>query len=232
MNFTLSQVKKLIADQKLILSHNGKQWELSFEQESEYKFSALGAGTGKHVFRIQHVTASLDWVLCFPTFPDKRDAERDLRKEMDILQRLGQAGVAVPVPFRDGAAGQADLIRFELSNMDSGFEGHTFGFFLQYLDLKERYVEMAKKGANKHARGDWLQRMIDTHKPDSLQNISVTKTSFHKILNAWTAEVWGDFQVVYDRKTGELMVIDPNDETKAASDTTSILEQWEKYLGQ
>lgn len=230
MHLTLDQVKAIIEGQPLVLSQENRNWQLKFDRQSEYGFSGLGAGTGKHVFRIRKGQENLDWVFCFPAWPNSRNAQRDIKQEVEILERLGKEGVVVPIPFQDGKVGAADIVGFTLSNTDSGFHGETSGFFLEYLDLRGRYVEMPKKGADKEARGKWLQEVIERYKPGSTKHLHATRRTFSKIRNAWDIKKWGDFQVLYDRSTGELVVIDPNNETTSAKDTEYILEKWEEDL--
>ncbi|KAM4066458.1 hypothetical protein HRG_000557 [Hirsutella rhossiliensis] len=231
MALSLSQIKAVVERRKLHMKREekSKKWVLSLEEKSEYRFSALGAGTGKHVFRVHDGTSDLNWVFCFATFPGNKNTEQDIKAEMEILLRLGKEDVVVPSPFRKGEEGMAGFVEFKLDNPDADFNGTTYGFFLEYLDLDKRYVEMVKKGADKNARGKWLQQTIDANMI-SKQNINTTKRSFQKIRSAWLTKQWGDFQTVYDRTTGALMVIDPNNDTTSKDVTEFILEQWKIYL--
>ncbi|KAM4057651.1 hypothetical protein HRG_009283 [Hirsutella rhossiliensis] len=233
---TLSELQTAFNGKTLDLSRDeaNKKWILHFNPTSDYTLATLGNGTGKLLFRVVHHGSATDWVFCIRVQRDDADAaKKELRTEMEILQRLGKAGVPVPGPFREGQP--PHFVSCEVTNFDDEDPKpkKSWGFFLQFTDMQRgsgRFVEMKKvENPTTADRGQWLRMTMETENPGP-ELKERTKRSLGRIREAWKAEQWGDFQAAYDRETGELMVFDPYDVLSNADQTTSILEEWAKYL--
>jgi len=224
----INTIQKTIQGQRLdrILPHGSKIWTLSFHDSSKSNgvtFSFLGAGANKMVFRILiHGTPSA-WVLCFQGNEgmNPKDARNDFEGEIDTLVRLGKRGVPVPAPFPTDAPSPNFLFQFEVANHDSGFDGNVFAFIIKFLDLKSRYLEMDKKEKDP---GGFMRKCLRAE--NAHKNLTTTVKCFMAIEEAWKAQPWGDFQVLYDLVDGTLMVFDPMPKTLEPEKINKVLAEW------
>jgi hypothetical protein len=218
------------APMALKLIEGTKKWTLEFPKAGDLSFSFLGGGTNKLVFRVSQTNKPTDWVVGFQSIPGYRTGKKDITDEIDILQRLCKKDVVVPRPFNGTSETTELLITFYLDNYDyGGSPGLVYGFVEEYYDLESisnpsgRFVEMKKKdGELSH----WLQNIFNKYKPNK-DSLHRTDKTLKLTRQAWNTKKWGDFQVIYDKQTGTLIVFDPNNELGNVAATEAILKQWE-----
>jgi len=218
---------------------NGKviDWTLSFQNPSESQgltFKYLGAGSNKMVAQV-YKTSALPWVLCWQSNERYQGAYRDFKDEVETLQRLGKPdgtlrGCRVPLPFPVPGEPVNELFQFNVDNWESGDVADVWAFVIEFLDMANRYIEYKKKEGD--LAGFLEKKCFAPNRAEAKKHVKSTRDTFDAIVRKWKQKTWGDFQVLYDKQTGELVVFDPlSDSTPTAeADVTKALAQWEKDI--
>jgi hypothetical protein len=124
------------------------------------------------------------------------------KEEVDTLQALGLRGLRVPKPFDNGA--QAEY-RFAITVYNDGEEPKVPAFFQEFMS-RDEFVEMTK--TTPRERDEFAKHHIVTggRVPATIE---ATITDLKKIQAELNSAPWGDFQVMYEKRTGRLIVFDP-----------------------
>lgn len=181
-------------------------------------FDWLGAGTNKIAVRV----AGTPWVLLFGK-NSGQVVKHTFKEEVETLRALGIRGLRVPAPFTAGA--QAVY----LFNIVLTFDGEqpTVPAFLQGYMSSDQYVEMKKKTPKQ--RDDFARTaiVIGGRVPATigatLADLTLIREQFH-------ASPWGDFQVMYNKFTGELTVFDPLPNDPNAEAYLHSIDTWLKDI--
>ncbi|MGA7339703.1 MAG: hypothetical protein WBE72_02905 [Terracidiphilus sp.] len=175
-------------------------------------FTSLGTGSMKRVVRI----VGHDWVLAIAG--DSDAAEADMLGEVKTLQLLGTAGVKVPMPFTE-ASPQDLLFKLTIHNQDMG--EMEIPCFLQEFLPRTAWVEMVKlEGAPGFAKSTMVtDGIVPGH-------IGTTVTRLAKILDQMKVTEWGDFQIMYNKIDGEVVVFDPLPANTSGKSFIPLVEGW------
>lgn len=193
--------------------YNEDSISLQLIGDNNVGFRYLGAGSNKIAM---HITGT-SWVLLFGN-PARNIARSniDIAGEINTLRRLSDAGVPVPGPF-DSLGAMDPLFRINLTVADQ-----PICAFLQiYMPATAgRWAEMTKRGG--------METFAATQIVPGGQ-VSVTTGDTLDCLNKIRAEMaanpWNDFQVMYNRQNGKVVVFDP---MEFVNDTHRIQVQAEK----
>ncbi len=176
-----------------------KSWSIAMDGQGvdPLTFTALGQGTNKLVCRID----GHPWVMAFGW--SGRALERtSFKEEVDTLEALGFRGVNVPAPFLGGV--HADFV-FSITTYDDGNEVVVPAFLQEYLNFAD-FDEMPKKVPAE--RDNWAKVKIVPGNRVPL-TIEKTLTDINKIKDVFAVLPWGDFQVMYNKISGAILVFDP-----------------------
>jgi len=175
-------------------------------------FTSLGTGSMKRVVRI----VGQDWVLALAG--DSDAAEADMLGEVKTLQMLGVAGVKVPMPFTE-ARPEELLFKLTIQNQDMG--EMEVPVFLQEFLPRTAWVEMVKlEGAAGFAKSTMVtDGIVPGH-------IGTTVARLAKILDQMKIAEWGDFQIMYNKIDGEVVVFDPLPANTSGKSFIPLVEGW------
>lgn len=175
-------------------------------------FTSLGTGSMKRVVRID----GHDWVLAIAG--DSDAAEEDMLGEVKTLQLLGLAGVKVPMPFTEGRPEDL-LFKLNVENQDMG--EMEIPVFLQQFLSRTSWVEMVKlEGAAGFAKSTMVPNgIVPGH-------IGTTVARLTKILDQLKIAEWGDFQIMYNKNDGEVVVFDPLPTNTSGKSFIPLVEGW------
>jgi hypothetical protein len=157
-----------------------------------------------------------DWVLAVAGDSDM--AEEDMLGEVKTLQLLGAAGVKVPMPFTEAAPDEL-LFKLVVQNQDMG--DMELPVFLQEFLPRTAWVEMVKlEGAAGFAKSTMVPGgVVPGH-------IGTTVTRLKKILEQLRVKEWGDFQIMYNKIDGEVVVFDPLPANTSGKSFIPLVEGW------
>jgi hypothetical protein len=177
-----------------------------------FTFTSLGTGSMKRVVRI----VGQDWVLAVAG--DSDAAEADMLGEVKTLQLLGTAGILVPMPFTEGRPEEL-LFKIRILNQDMG--EMDVPVFLQQFLPRTAWVEMVKlEGAATFAKTTMVtDGIVPGH-------IGTTVTRLAKILDQLKISEWGDFQIMYNKLDGEVVVFDPLPTNTSGKSFIPLVEGW------
>jgi hypothetical protein len=167
-------------------------------QNPPLTFTGLGYGSNKRVVAVDGDI----WVLAMAG--DAPTAVRDVIDEVTTLGLLAKRGIRVPAPFNEAVSPEDAIFKLKIHNLDSDATKEYPSFLQQFLSSLT-YVEMVKKeGPPNFARnhivtGGIVPKTIQTTIDDLLKIQDYFKTFGE----------WGDFQVMYNKTTGEIVVFDP-----------------------
>ena len=195
----------------------GKPKTVSFVMEGgapseRLTFTSLGTGSMKRVVRI----VGHDWVLAIAG--DSGAAEADMLGEVKTLQLLGTAGIKVPMPFTEAPPNEL-LFKLQVENQDMG--DMEIPVFLQEFLPRTAWVEMVKlEGAAAFAKSTMVtDGIVPGH-------IDTTVARLAKILDQMKIAEWGDFQIMYNKIDGEVVVFDPLPTNTSGKSFIPLVEGW------
>jgi len=192
---TLSILKETLKSSELTLSVEGmfsnKRVTLSANNNMTFKW--LGSGTNKNVFRI----VGEPWVLAIAGM--SKTAEGDILDEVKTLRRIAKCGIKVPKPFQGNISATDKDFTFSLDGLWDDQAGSRMAFIQEYLP----YIEM-KKANNPE---NFVKLNIIGRTRTNI--IAAALRDLSKIQRAYKFTPWGDFQVMYNRSTGNFYVFDP-----------------------
>lgn len=180
-------------------------------QSDMLTFTSLGNGSMKRVVRI----VGEEWVLAMAG--DSSMAMQDMTGEVKTLNLLGTAGILVPQPFNE--AKPEELIFTLKVTGENGDERDTPCFLQQFLS-RDSWVEMPKLvGKDTFAQDTMLNGGVPSH-------IDVSVDRLARILDQLRVKEWGDFQIMYNKINGEVVVFDPLPENKSGKSFIPLVERW------
>ncbi|EXJ54685.1 hypothetical protein A1O7_10026 [Cladophialophora yegresii CBS 114405] len=191
-------------------------------------FEFLGNGANKSVFAVTvggtHKTPT-DWVLCVQNSM-LTPATKEFAGETGILAYVGSKGVRVPRPFETPLP-KDFIVDVLLSNDEDSHHVAGCAFFMQRLDIGGRFIEMRKLDKPE----DFMKKCLG--EKDAIKHVATTIDAVKHIRTVFDANPWADFQVLYDKADGGLMVFDPwpdkaGIKQKAVDD---MLDKWLHDLG-
>ena len=206
-NLSWSQIQNELKEGKFAISGSGAD-SRKFDYDrapnapsepNDFRFRYLGAGSNKHAIQIEGTR----WVLlCGNPVRTNQTYFDDFDKEVKTLVRLGTAGVPVPKPF----GGSAKPKVFHINLFFSGNEKRVPAFLQEYLPVTSTdFAEMPKA---ENARDNFA-------KTDILGGGTLPKTiwktvdDLNTIAAAMSSAPWNDFQLMYNRSSGRVIVFDP-----------------------
>lgn len=181
----------------------------------------LGAGTNKMAALIEGTT----WVLLFgkpsSNVQSRRATKSSFEEEVETLRALGSRGVPVPKPF-DVVSAAGGTILFEMTGWKDGDES-TIPVFLMEFMSRGTYVEMPKKT---HAERDNFASVSIVPLARVPRTIVRTTDDIKTIRSVMQTHPWGDFQVMYNKVTGRVLVFDPLKTDPNASKYIASMTKW------
>jgi hypothetical protein len=179
-------------------------------------FTGLGYGSNKRVLAVNRE----NWALALTG--DAATAVKDVVDEVITLNLLAKNGIRVPDPFGEGVSPDDVIFNLTVHNLDNDKKKAYPAFLQQYLSSLT-YVEMVKKEgpatfAKKHiVPNGVVPNTIQT----SIKDITDIRDYFKKFGE------WGDFQVMYNKIDGHVVVFDPMPKNLNSSlSFTSFVTTW------
>lgn len=180
-----------------------------------YNFQYLGAGTNKLAFRV----VGTNWVLCLGKTGHQVEAHT-FQTEIDTLLRLGRNGVRVPAPFETNI--QTANVLFQV-NVVGDEEVTVPAFIMQFMPTGARFREVPKNPPMARRNFMSINAMNGSMaRPTTRQ----TFDDLNVIHGEMAQRPWGDFQVMYDRMNGQVIVFDPLDTDPNQQQYLATLDGW------
>jgi len=193
----------------------------------ELTFRKLGAGTNKVAVLVRADDQDTEWVLLFgkPSSNTQTRAStlQNVTEEVSTLRALG-ATVPVPRPF--GPALGGTVVLFEITAWMDGQEGPVPAFLMQFMS-RSRFVEMQKRPERE--RETFARNAIVTGGRIPL-TIVKTCDDLRTIRGAMATTAWGDFQVMYDKQSGAVLVFDPLPSDPNQAVYLALVDKWLKDI--
>ncbi|KAI9696995.1 MAG: hypothetical protein M1836_004956 [Candelina mexicana] len=238
---TLEELISAVKDQHLcrkVVEKDGKfvKYTLVFVDDTmkelvsaplNLSFVFLGSGFNKTIFGVNAGTRTTQWALAVEKGTSSNQVHT-VKAENTILTRLGSTYLRVPGPFK-----RIDVPKELISTVNVIFdEDKTFikcsAYFMQRLTIgsEGRFVEMEKS-----ERENFIRKCLEEI-PDAKARIQHTIDTIKKIKEVYNEEPWADFQVLYDKADGGLLVFDPSASQIGIrmKDVNQMLDKWLKDL--
>ena len=181
-----------------------------------HTFTGLGYGSNKRVVAVDGDI----WVLAMAG--DAPTAVKDVVDEVTTLNLLAKNGIRVPDPFSEGVSPDDVIFKLKIHNLDSDAT-KEYPSFLQHFMSSLTFVEMVKKegpatfAKNHIVANGVVPKTIDT----TIADLVKIRDYFKQFGE------WGDFQVMYNKTTGEIVVFDPMPKNLNSSISfTGFVNQW------
>jgi len=180
------------------------------------KFTGLGYGSNKRVLAVD----GENWVLALAG--DVATAVKDVVDEVTTLNLLAKNKIRVPEPFSEGVSPDDVIFNLNVHNLDSDKKKAYPAFLQQYLS-RLTYVEMVKKeGPANFAKNHIVPNGVVPNTIEAtIKDITDIRDYFKKFGE------WGDFQVMYNKIDGHVVVFDPMPKNLNTSISfTSFVTTW------
>jgi len=211
--------------------------EVSGVTSTNITFTCLGGGANKKVFRVKVAgedQTAPQWVLAVSTAqsPGTTLSTKDIQGEINVLSRLGENHILVPEPFMS-SPGDKDNFRFQI-NIGGEYEPFPHPVFIE--EFIPENIEIKKLGGS--GKAAFFEETVFTQAsigPDQLKRArgDLEKLRDYLEVSPQTSQsnatkTWNDFQVMYKKTTGEVVVIDPMEPGpgRYAEDPGTYIAQW------